>query len=57
VIVTVPEETDHDDLDRVMADYRETKARAHDPESEAGRDIGPGEDNVLRVKFARVKAA
>jgi hypothetical protein len=33
------------------------KERAHHPESEAGREIGPNEDNVLRGKFASVRAA
>ena len=56
-IVTVPEQIDHDELDQIMRDYVDTKAAAHHPDSEAGREIGPNEDNVLRGKFAAVKAA
>jgi hypothetical protein len=57
VIVQAPEEIDHDEIAEAVHDYLTTKERAHHPLSEAGRDIGPGEDNVLRGKFARVKAA
>ena len=56
-IVQAPEEIDHDELDRIMRDYVDTKAAAHHPESEAGRDIGPGENIVLLGKAARAKAA
>lgn len=56
-IVGVPEEVDHDEIAAVLHDYLCTKERAHHPESEDGREIGPGEDNVLRCKFAEVKAA
>jgi hypothetical protein len=56
VIVQVPENIDHDELCDRMQDWLLTKAHAHHPESEAGREIGPGEDNVLRGKFAAVRA-
>lgn len=56
-IVRNPESIDHDEIDCLMRDYVATKAQAHHPESEAGREIGPGEDNVLRGKFARVAGA
>lgn len=56
-IVQAPEEIDHDELDKVMRDYVDTKAAAHHPESEAGRDIGPGENVVLIGKAVRAKAA
>lgn len=55
-IVRAPEALDHDDVAQILHDYLQTKERAHHPESEAGREIGPNEDNVLRGKFARVKS-
>lgn len=57
VIVQAPAEIDHDEICEAMRDYMAEKDHAHHPESEAGREIGPGEDNVLRAKFARVRAA
>jgi hypothetical protein len=56
-IVQAPEEIDHDELCERMQDWLLAKAHAHHPESEAGREIGPNEDNLLRGKFARVRAA
>lgn len=56
-IVRVSEMLDHDDIAEAVQDWLQAKERSHHPESEAGREIGPGEDNVLRGKFARVKAA
>jgi hypothetical protein len=53
-IVRVAEGLDHDEVAELLHDYLQTKERAHHPDSEAGREIGPGEDNVLRAKFARV---
>ena len=57
VIVAVPEDVDHDEIARHCREYLRAKDDAHHPESEAGREIGPTEDNVLRASFARVKAA
>lgn len=57
VIVRVPEGIDFDEIAQELCDWLKTKEAAHHPDSEAGREIGPGEDNVLRGKFARVKAA
>lgn len=56
-IVEVPEEINHAEIAGAMSDYLAAKHDAHHPESEAGPAIGPNEDNVLRGKFARVKAA
>lgn len=56
-IVRVPEGIDYDEISSACRDFIDAKERAHHPESEAGREIGPNEDNVLRGKFARVKAA
>jgi hypothetical protein len=57
VMVKAPERLDHDEIAQALCDYLQTKEKAHHPESEAGRDIGPNENNVLCVKFAKVKAA
>ena len=56
-IVQVPADIDHDEVANAMADYLAEKQHAHHPESPAGREIAPCEDNVLRGKFARVRAA
>lgn len=57
LIVKAPEHLSHDDIAEAFVDYIRTKELAHRPESEAGREIGPGEDNVLRGKFARARVA
>lgn len=57
VIVRVPEGIDHDQIADAMRDYLAEKDHAHHPESPAGRDIADCEDNVLRGKFAKVRAA
>ena len=56
-IVRVPEHLNHDEIAEVMADYLAAKQQAHRPDSEEGERIGPNESNVLRGKFAKVKAA
>ena len=50
VIVKAPVEMDHDQIGEAFHDYLHTKERAHHPESEAGREIGPNEDNILKFK-------
>jgi len=57
LIVQAPERIDHDEIAPMLREYLRCKDDAHHPESEAGREIGAGEDNVLRGKFARVRAA
>lgn len=57
LIVQAPEEIDHDQVAEAFHDYLQAKERAHHPDSPAGREIAPCEDNVLRGKFARAKAA
>lgn len=57
LIVRVPEGIDHDEIDRRMAGYRETKAAAHHPDSPAGRDIADCEDKALRAKLTLVASA
>lgn len=54
LIVKAPVELNHDEIAEAMQDFLHAKHQAHHPESEAGREIGPGEDNVLRGKFAVV---
>jgi hypothetical protein len=56
VIVKAPVELDHDEVAECLHDYLHEKEKAHHPLSEQGREIGPTEDNVLKVKFARVRA-
>lgn len=46
-IVRAPESIDHDALCELATEYVSAKNRAHHPESEAGRDIGPGEESAL----------
>jgi hypothetical protein len=55
VIVKAPEAINHDEIAEAMHDFLQAKERAHHPDSEAGREIGPGEDNVLRGKFTVVQ--
>lgn len=57
LIVRVPQALDHDEAAAAMVDYLAKKQDAHRPESECGPAIGPGEDNVLRGAFAKVRAA
>lgn len=56
-IVRAPESLDHDTLCEMAADYVSTKMAAHHPESEAGRDIGPGEHRALTGKAVALKVA
>jgi len=53
-IVRVSEMLDHDEAAEALQDYLREKERAHRPDSPAGRDIAPCEDNVLRGKFADI---
>lgn len=56
LIVQVSEGVDHDEIDRLRRDYSATKAEAHDPDSECGRDIGPKEHAALTGKVVRLRA-
>lgn len=56
VLVRAPEDIDHDEIAPAMRDYLTAKDAAHHPESEAGREIGPTEDKVLRFKAAKLRA-
>lgn len=50
--VRVPENIDHDELATGFADYLAEKNAAHHPDSECGRDLGPGEQARLNSKVA-----
>lgn len=50
-------EIDHDELAEKVADYLAEKNAAHHPESEAGRDIGPGEHARLTAKVYELPIA
>lgn len=54
LIVRAPVELDHDEIADAMGEYLAEKQRAHHPESEMGRDIGPNEDKTLCRRFAVV---
>lgn len=54
LIVRVPEAVDHDEIAADMQDYLRWKQAAHHPESEAGREIGPTEDEAGRAKLTVV---
>jgi hypothetical protein len=56
-IVRAPEEIDHDDFETLCRDYLAAKGRAHHPDSEAGREIGPGEQDTLDGKVVQLRAA
>jgi hypothetical protein len=53
-IIRAPEDVDHDTLCELAAEYVAEKNRAHHPESEAGRDIGPSERSNLTGKAVRL---
>ena len=56
-IVRVPSGLDYDEISASCREFIDAKERAHHPESEAGREIGPNEGNVLRCKFAKLRVA
>jgi hypothetical protein len=55
-IVQVPEGIDYDDVSGACQDFIAAKERAHHPDSEAGRDIGPTEHAELGAKVVRLRA-
>lgn len=56
VIVQVPENIDYDAISTACRDFIDSKERAHHPESEAGRDLGPTEKGELGAKVVRLRA-
>lgn len=55
-IVRVPVGIDYDEVSKGCRDFLAAKEEAHHPESEAGREIGPGECKQLRGHVAKLKA-
>jgi hypothetical protein len=55
-ILRTPAALNHDEVADAMTDYFAAKQRAHRSDSECGEAIGPNEDNILRGKFAVIKA-
>lgn len=53
-IVQVPEGIDHDDLAERFQDYLTEKAKAHRPDSPAGRDIAECEREALDSKVVQL---
>jgi hypothetical protein len=56
LIVRVPEAVDHDQVEEACRDFLREKGASHHPESECGREIGPGEDKALSGKVAHLRA-
>jgi len=56
-VVRVPSGVDYDEVSHLCRDLIDAKDRAHHPESEAGRDIGPNEAAELDRKVARLRVA
>lgn len=55
-IVRAPEELDHDEIERAARDFLAEKGKAHHPDSEAGRDIGPNEAERLTKRAVALVA-
>lgn len=56
-IVEAPDDIDHDALCELASDYVATKTAAHRVDSPAGVEIAACEDNALRGKAVRLRAA
>ena len=56
VIMRAPEGVDYDEFSAGCRAFIETKDKAHHPESEAGRDIGPTEQAQLSAEVVRLRA-
>lgn len=54
-VVPVPNGLDYDEYSAGCRAFLEAKDRAHHPESEAGRDIGPNENSELSCKVVRLR--
>lgn len=55
-VVRVPLDVDYDDINQTCMDFIAEKSKAHHPESEAGRDIGPTEHAKLASNVLRLRA-
>lgn len=56
MIVAVPEDVDHDDLEVWCREYLRIKGEAHHPESPAGRELAECEDRRLDRHVAGLRA-
>ena len=56
-IVRVPENLDHDEIETACRDFLAAKGQAHHPESPAGREIAPCEQEALNRKVVALRAA
>lgn len=56
-IVPDPDGVDYDEFSARCRAFIDSKERAHHPNSEAGRDIGPGEQAELDSNVVQLKAA
>lgn len=57
MIVQVPDNVDYDEVSTLCGAFLAAKNRAHHPDSEAGRDIGPNEGAELGGKVVALRAA
>lgn len=55
VIVSAKVAVDHDAAAEAAGEYLAVKQAAHHPDSPAGREIAPEEDEALRIKLAAVQ--
>jgi hypothetical protein len=54
-VVRVPAGIDYDDMAQGCRAFLDTKDKAHHPESEAGREIGPSEQSHLSSKVVQLR--
>lgn len=54
-VVRKPKGIDYDQFSADCREFVDTKEKAHHPDSEAGRDLGPNEQNLLDGKVARLR--
>lgn len=55
-VVRVPAGIDYDEFSSACRAFIDAKDKAHHPESEAGRDIGPNEEAELAANVVRLRA-
>lgn len=56
VIVRMPEEIDHDQVEDLCRDFLAAKGKAHHPDSPGGREISPCEEAMLDAKVVQLRA-
>lgn len=55
-IVRIPAGVDYDEVSKVCREFLDEKERAHHPQSEQGREIGPVESRELGATVVELKA-